>query len=459
MTHDVFVSHNNQDKPVARRVAHRLQAYGINVWLDERELRIGDELDVKIAEHIRRSGLVLVLASGAAARSAWVARELEFGISAGKTIFPLFIDDVVHEAVFSNFKGLDATDPHRLENVVLEIAGALAGEPLPEPSRESLEGSLLQLAREEPDIELLIDDCLHGEGLAYSHLETIVQIPFHPLDFALNAMYDLAGPEQRRHVANAAAYLFNRTGAGSYALGHYVGTKGNIDGVLNAAVARVLNVRDIDTALDLLAVSDPPHDQAFYGFLYRNCGQLNAYQKQAVVRMATHPERVPGVFGRDMAYAALLCVPDSDDLKQIWVNWINKGLSDGRDARGCAPRKIAYYINRAFTEEGQDWARVVDTLVRHVGGLLREPVVENIESAADHLFANVESPFLPSLIRECEENLAEEWGDWERTDEVRSYVLAVIYSVRESKSTDEAYELFLKHDDLMKAFNASRLKD
>ena len=45
----VFLSHNSQDKPVVREIAARLEARGLNPWLDAAELRPGvpwqDELE------------------------------------------------------------------------------------------------------------------------------------------------------------------------------------------------------------------------------------------------------------------------------------------------------------------------------------------------------------------------------------------------------------------------------
>lgn len=51
-TFDVFLSHNNQDKPAVRQIAEALQDRGLRVWLDEWELTPGrrwqDELDIVI---------------------------------------------------------------------------------------------------------------------------------------------------------------------------------------------------------------------------------------------------------------------------------------------------------------------------------------------------------------------------------------------------------------------------
>jgi hypothetical protein len=44
----IFISYTHVDKPIARRVARRLAACGIEASLDERELRLGNALDPTI---------------------------------------------------------------------------------------------------------------------------------------------------------------------------------------------------------------------------------------------------------------------------------------------------------------------------------------------------------------------------------------------------------------------------
>ena len=39
--YDVFLSHNSKDKPRVRRLAERLKAAGVRVWLDEWVIQAG----------------------------------------------------------------------------------------------------------------------------------------------------------------------------------------------------------------------------------------------------------------------------------------------------------------------------------------------------------------------------------------------------------------------------------
>ena len=47
---NVFISHNYKDKPMARKIAKELDKYGIKVWIDESEIRLGDSLIEKIRD-------------------------------------------------------------------------------------------------------------------------------------------------------------------------------------------------------------------------------------------------------------------------------------------------------------------------------------------------------------------------------------------------------------------------
>ena len=53
MQWDVFISHASEDKyTVARPLASLLSKAGLHVWLDEAELKLGDNLSSRISEHL-----------------------------------------------------------------------------------------------------------------------------------------------------------------------------------------------------------------------------------------------------------------------------------------------------------------------------------------------------------------------------------------------------------------------
>jgi len=91
----VFLCHSSVDKLFARRLASDLDAQGINCWLDELEINVGEDLIEKIADGIDSSKFVVVILSPASTSSSWVAREIDAALGAehaGRcTLLPLLL--------------------------------------------------------------------------------------------------------------------------------------------------------------------------------------------------------------------------------------------------------------------------------------------------------------------------------------------------------------------------------
>ena len=93
----VFISHNVNDKPFARRLANDLKNHGIEVWIDEAEIKLGDSLIDKISEAINEVDYVAVLLSKYSVSSEWVKREVNVALTheiSGKNvkILPLLLE-------------------------------------------------------------------------------------------------------------------------------------------------------------------------------------------------------------------------------------------------------------------------------------------------------------------------------------------------------------------------------
>lgn len=74
---DVFLSHSSRDKGRARRLAERLRARGLWVWMDEQEIKPGDGVVAKIDHGLANSRRVLVLVSPSFLKSGWCRKEYE----------------------------------------------------------------------------------------------------------------------------------------------------------------------------------------------------------------------------------------------------------------------------------------------------------------------------------------------------------------------------------------------
>jgi uncharacterized protein YjbI with pentapeptide repeats len=71
-----FISYNHTDKPFARRLHDQLQGRGIRCWLDEHQMRPGDDIYEQIDRGIRFWDKVLLCCSQASLTSWWVDNEI-----------------------------------------------------------------------------------------------------------------------------------------------------------------------------------------------------------------------------------------------------------------------------------------------------------------------------------------------------------------------------------------------
>lgn len=71
-----FISHSSKDKPFVRQLASDLVKNGVQVWLDEQRIRVGDSIPEKVAQGLAESDFFLLVSSEHSANSEWVKKEL-----------------------------------------------------------------------------------------------------------------------------------------------------------------------------------------------------------------------------------------------------------------------------------------------------------------------------------------------------------------------------------------------
>jgi hypothetical protein len=81
-----FISHASEDKDdLVRPLAHALRGYGLKVWYDEFELKIGDSLRRKIDLGLAHSRFGIVVLSKSFIKKGWTNYELDGIISKANT--------------------------------------------------------------------------------------------------------------------------------------------------------------------------------------------------------------------------------------------------------------------------------------------------------------------------------------------------------------------------------------
>lgn len=118
----IFLSHSWEDKFFARKLAEKLNEFGVDVWIDEAELKVGDSLIQKISEAIEKAEYVAAVLSHNSVSSTWVQKELAMAMTqeiAGKRVkvlpillekceIPKFLKDKVY-ADFTNPEEFDSS--------------------------------------------------------------------------------------------------------------------------------------------------------------------------------------------------------------------------------------------------------------------------------------------------------------------------------------------------------------
>lgn len=77
----VFLSHNHADKEFVRLIGLRLQHRGVNVWIDEAEIKPGDSLIEKISDGLGTCEFVIAFISKNSIEAPWVKKELSIALT------------------------------------------------------------------------------------------------------------------------------------------------------------------------------------------------------------------------------------------------------------------------------------------------------------------------------------------------------------------------------------------
>lgn len=102
-----FLSHSSADKPFIRQLAADLTANGIDVWLDEQRIRVGDSIPEAIAQGLAESDYFLIAISHNSMGSHWVQKELNNALVTEVQrrkvhILPLKLDDAEMPKIISD---------------------------------------------------------------------------------------------------------------------------------------------------------------------------------------------------------------------------------------------------------------------------------------------------------------------------------------------------------------------
>lgn len=115
----VFISHSSNDLWIANQIARELKALGVEVWLDEKDLKGGDILLEEIRTAIRACHEVIVLISQTSAKSQWVAVEIGMAVGQRKRVTPI-LNNVSPDKMIP-MKGIKSIELNDFEKFLIQL--------------------------------------------------------------------------------------------------------------------------------------------------------------------------------------------------------------------------------------------------------------------------------------------------------------------------------------------------
>jgi hypothetical protein len=89
----IFFSYSRQDADFVLQLGKDLRNAGVDIWLDQLDIKPGERWDVAIQESLSECGQLLVVLSPASVASANVLDEVSFALEQGKPVIPVLIAD------------------------------------------------------------------------------------------------------------------------------------------------------------------------------------------------------------------------------------------------------------------------------------------------------------------------------------------------------------------------------
>lgn len=140
----IFISHSSYDKWVANEISNHLLKKGHTTFLDEKDIKTGDSIDIEIQKHLKESDHLLILISPASLKSHWVFIEIGGAKALEKRIVPILLY-VERNEIPNAISQLLARDINEIDKYYEELIALSSGqkvEPLPEidASKQKIEG-------------------------------------------------------------------------------------------------------------------------------------------------------------------------------------------------------------------------------------------------------------------------------------------------------------------------------
>ncbi|MDE2589357.1 MAG: toll/interleukin-1 receptor domain-containing protein [Patescibacteria group bacterium] len=122
---EVFLSHADEDKRIARKIANALKTYHIKVFVAHDDIDAGDDWETVLIEKIKDCDIFLVLLSENFHNAHYTDHEVGIARGLNKQIVPIRIDNSNPYGFMSKFQAKKITDDD-METEIAELASKMA---------------------------------------------------------------------------------------------------------------------------------------------------------------------------------------------------------------------------------------------------------------------------------------------------------------------------------------------
>ncbi len=101
---EIFLSHADKDKKIAKKLAYELGSYGMKIFVAHEDIKIGEKWEAILFDKIKECDLFVVLLSENFHLAKYTDHEVGIAYGLSKFIFPIRIDDTVPYGFMSKFQ-------------------------------------------------------------------------------------------------------------------------------------------------------------------------------------------------------------------------------------------------------------------------------------------------------------------------------------------------------------------
>lgn len=101
---EIFLSHSNKDKKIAKKLADELGHYGLKVFVAHEDIQVGEKWESTLLKKIKDCDLFVVILSERFHSAQYTDHEVGIAYGLEKLIFPIRIDDTMPYGFMSKFQ-------------------------------------------------------------------------------------------------------------------------------------------------------------------------------------------------------------------------------------------------------------------------------------------------------------------------------------------------------------------